>query len=156
MKNKFELTFLMIAITIGLCGITFADISSGGADAASLGDYASEYRVDADQPENTNNCTMNSMEGATATDTMLEDPNDIMPIASQPFVDDVWDASNPVSNNDPTIPSPPNYGYTPNEPPAEAAQGTPEPATILLVCAGMCGLLPFTKRNRTKKRIKKS
>ncbi|MDR2762329.1 MAG: PEP-CTERM sorting domain-containing protein [Planctomycetaceae bacterium] len=152
MKTKFKLTFLLFAITITSCGIVLADISPSGADASSLGNYANEYRVDADQPENTNNCTMNSMEGAKAPDTPLEDPNDLSAIAPQPFVDDVWDASNPVANDDPTIPSPPYYPYYPEEPPAGTPQNTPEPATLLLVGAGICSLLPFTKRNRIKRR----
>jgi hypothetical protein len=148
MKNRFEFMLFMIAMMFGLSGVVLADITPGGAGVSSLGDYASEYRVNADQPENTNNCTMNSMEGAKAPESTLEEPSDWAIIAPEPFVDDVWGVSNPVSNDDPTIPSPHYYpdGYPPT--PLEPAQSTPEPATILLICAGMCGLLPFARRNK--------
>ncbi|MDR2346978.1 MAG: PEP-CTERM sorting domain-containing protein [Planctomycetaceae bacterium] len=154
MKDKIELVFLFSAIVICISGVVSADISSGGASVSSLGNYASEYRVDADQPENTNNCTMNSMEGSQATDSVLEDPNELSYIAAEPFVDDVWDVSNPVENDDPVMPSHPYYpgNYADTSTPTES-QSTPEPATILLICAGMCGLLPFTKRNRSKRSV---
>ncbi|MDR1480253.1 MAG: PEP-CTERM sorting domain-containing protein [Planctomycetaceae bacterium] len=150
MKNRFEILFLVLVVLFGLSGFVLADISSGGIDVSSLGDYAGEYRVNADQPENTNNCTMNSMEGAQSPDTQLEDPNNWAAIAPQPFVDDVWDVSNPVPNDGVDIPSPHYYpdNYAPQDP--GPGQSTPEPATILLVCAGMCGLLPFARRNRSK------
>ncbi|MDR1483842.1 MAG: PEP-CTERM sorting domain-containing protein [Planctomycetaceae bacterium] len=149
MKKKIELIFLVLFVVFGLSGVLFADITSGGADVSALGDYASEYRVDADQPENTNNCTMNSMEGSTAPDTPLDNPNNWAITAPQPFVEDVWDASNPVSNDDPTIPPPRYYPDTPPPPPPDTP-ATPEPATIFVVCAGMCGLAMFKRRKRTK------
>ncbi|MDR2172064.1 MAG: PEP-CTERM sorting domain-containing protein [Planctomycetaceae bacterium] len=152
MKNKFELTIFLAVVLTYMSGVVLADISSGGADSSALGDYASEYRVDADQPENTNNCTMNSMEGAKVPDSLLEDPNDMSILAPEPFVDDVWDASNPVANDDPNIPSPGQYpgGYNNAQTTESSQPNTPEPATLLLVAAGMCGLLPFAKRKRQK------
>ncbi|MDR2643220.1 MAG: PEP-CTERM sorting domain-containing protein [Planctomycetaceae bacterium] len=152
MKRKFELVFLVLAVVLGLSGIVSADISSSAPNVSSLGDLANEFRVDADQPENTNNCSMNNMEGSKAPDTPLEDPSaDLATEAPEPFVEDVWDVANPVQNDEPPIPSPPyypdNYEDQPENPPANI----PEPATLLIFCVGMCGLLPFSRRKHSKK-----
>jgi hypothetical protein len=145
MKKKIELLFFMLAITCGLSGVLLADITSVTADISSLDEYANEYRVDADQPENTNNCTMNSMEGSQAPDTPLEDPNTWEVHAPVPFVEDVWRPSALASNDAPIIPTPPYYPDVPNPSP-----DTPEPATVLVICAGMCGILSLTRRKRSK------
>jgi hypothetical protein len=149
MKRKIELLFFVLAITYGwLTGVLLADITSDSMDVSALGDYANEYRVDADQPENTNNCTMNDMEGSKAPDTILEDPNTLAAIAPTPFVEDVWRPDTPVSNsNNPYNPRPiPDPNPDPNPDPPDPA--TPEPATVLVFCAGMCGLLSLTRRKR--------
>jgi hypothetical protein len=142
---------VVLALGLVLSAGAFADISPGGLDLSALGDYASDYRVNTDQPENTNNCTMNSMEGANAPGTPIEDPNgDLAYNAPYPFVDDWWDVFTPTSN-DPDIPS---RGYYPGgDYPGsgqDVVQNTPEPSTILLVCVGMCGLIPFSKRKKIR------
>ncbi|MDR0392338.1 MAG: PEP-CTERM sorting domain-containing protein [Planctomycetaceae bacterium] len=150
MTKKFDVLLLVLAMTFGLSGVLLADFTSEYKSNALLGDYPQEYQVDADQPENTNNCTMNDMEGSKTTETYLEEPNNIEPPTLVTFVNDVLmvraNVATKRGQNDKPI-YPPDPPPTPNPPPTP---DTPEPATVLIFCAGMCGILSLTRRKHPK------